>query len=137
MSIHFLWKGRVFDGHLWIFTYVSSITFRNTFLRFPWNSIPCNKTGPLETEGTWNQCQSHGIKWNLLWKSWKNTFTQVKRRIPLFMLGQNSNIEYWNMLSFIPPQISFSNNFTWTCSQLPFKFSRSQRNPKRKTKCYI
>lgn len=37
-----------------------------------------------------------------------------------------STIAYWYMLKFEPPHICLSNNSTWTCSKLPFKFPKPQ-----------
>jgi hypothetical protein len=54
------------------------------------------------------------------------------RSEPSLLLRQNSTIEYWNMLTFEPPHICFSNNSTWTCSKLPFKFPKPVYHNKEK-----
>ena len=57
------------------------------------------------------------------------------RTLPSLLLCQNSTIEYWNMLTFKPPYICFSNNSTWTCSKLPFKFPKPVYHNKEKEIC--
>lgn len=57
---------------------------------------------------------------------------ELVRSEPSLLLHQNSTIEYWNMLTFEPPHICFSNNSTWTCSKLPFKFPKPAYHNKEK-----